>query len=158
MVMGARYRDILQLFILLGIIVVLNFLSGFFFARFDLTTEKRYTLTSTSKDLLQGLDDVVYVKVYLDGELPAGFRRLRDRTRETLDEFRALSGNRIEYEFINPSDQPDEKSRNDLYRQLAKEGIAPTNIQIKENDGVEQKLIFPGACSPTRPDRCHCSC
>jgi ABC-2 type transport system permease protein len=49
------------------------------------------------------------VKVYLDGELPAGFRRLRDRTRETLDEFRALSGNRIEYEFINPSDQPDEK-------------------------------------------------
>jgi ABC-2 type transport system permease protein len=145
MVMGARYRDILQLFILLGIIVVLNFLSGFFFARFDLTTEKRYTLTSTSKDLLQGLDDVVYVKVYLDGELPAGFRRLRDRTRETLDEFRALSGNRIEYEFINPSDQPDEKSRNDLYRQLAKEGIAPTNIQIKENDGVEQKLIFPGA-------------
>jgi len=143
--MGARFRDILQLGIILGIIITLNVLSGFFFARFDLTTEKRYTLTSTSKDLLKGLDDVVYVKVYLDGELPAGFRRLRDRTRETLDEFRAFSGNRIDYQFINPTDQTDEKSRNDLYRQLAKEGIAPTNIQIKAKDGVEQKLIFPGA-------------
>ncbi len=145
MVKGARFRDILQLLIILGIVAVLNVLGGYFFARFDLTTEKRYTLTSTSKDLLKGLDDVVYVKVYLDGELPAGFRRLRDRTRETLDEFRAYSGNRIEYQFINPTDQPNEQSRNDLYRQLAKEGIAPTNIQIKENDGVEQKLIFPGA-------------
>lgn len=143
--MGTRFRDILHLVIILGIIITLNVLSGFFFARFDLTTEQRYTLTSTSKDLLNELDDVVYVKVYLDGELPAGFRRLRDRTRETLDEFRAFSGNRIDYQFINPTDQTDEKSRNDLYRQLSKEGIAPTNIQIKEKDGVEQKLIFPGA-------------
>lgn len=145
MVSGARTRDLTQLFIVAGIIVAVNVLGGFFFARFDLTTEKRYTLTDTSKDLLNSLDDVVYVKVYLDGDMPAGFRRLRDRTRETLDEFRAFSGNRIEYIFTNPADQPDEKSRNDLYRQLAKQGIAPTNIQIKGKDRVEQKLIFPGA-------------
>ena len=88
---------------------------------------------------------MIYLKVYLDGELPAGFRRLRDRTREMLDEFRAYSGGSIEYEFINPSDQPDEKSRNELYRQLAKQGLMPTNIQIKAENGVEQKLIFPGA-------------
>lgn len=143
--MKTRGRDILQLLIIVGIILLVNVLSGFFFARFDLTTEKRYTLTTTTKDLLNGLDDVIYVKVYLDGELPAGFRRLRDRTRETLDEFRAFSGNRIEYQFTDPSDQPDEKGRNDHYRQLAKEGIAPTNIQIKAKSGVEQKLIFPGA-------------
>ncbi|MGB1318371.1 MAG: gliding motility-associated ABC transporter substrate-binding protein GldG, partial [Flavobacteriales bacterium] len=102
-------------------------------------------LSETSTDLLEDLDDVVYLKVYLDGELPAGFRRLRDRTREMLDEFRAYSGGKIEYEFINPNNQPDEKSRNDVYRQLAKQGIMPTNIQIKAEDGVEQKLIFPGA-------------
>ena len=87
---------------------------------------------------------MVYLKVYLDGELPAGFRRLRDRTREMLDEFRAYSNNNIEYEFINPSNQPDEKQKR-LYRQLAKQGLMPTNIQIEAEDGVEQKLIFPGA-------------
>lgn len=145
MVNSARTRDLVQLLIAVGIIVALNVLGGIFFARFDLTSEKRYTLTDTSKELLEGLDDVVYLKVYLDGDMPAGFRRLRDRTREMLDEFRAYSGNRIDYIFINPSEQPDEKTRNDLYRQLAKEGIAPTNIQVKGTDKVEQKLIFPGA-------------
>ena len=138
-------RDMIQLLTVVGIVIALNLLSGFFFTRFDLTSEKRYTLSETSKDLLENLDDVIYLKVYLDGELPAGFRRLRDRTREMLDEFRAYSNNNIEYEFINPSNQPDEKSRNDLYRQLAKQGLMPTNIQIKAEDGVEQKLIFPGA-------------
>ena len=138
-------RDIIQLFTVVGIVIVLNVLSGFFFTRLDLTSEKRYTLSQTSKDLLEGMDDVVYLKVYLDGELPAGFRRLRNRTREMLDEFRAYSDNNIEYEFINPNNQPDEKSRNELYRQLAKQGLMPTNIQIKSEDGVEQKLIFPGA-------------
>ncbi|MBP9152708.1 MAG: gliding motility-associated ABC transporter substrate-binding protein GldG [Flavobacteriales bacterium] len=145
MVRKVMLRDIIQLLTVVGIVIALNVLSGFFFTRFDLTTEKRYTLSETSKDLLENLDDVIYLKVYLDGELPAGFRRLRDRTREMLDEFRAYSNNNIEYEFINPSNQPDEKSRNDLYRQLAKQGLMPTNIQIKAEDGVEQKLIFPGA-------------
>lgn len=143
--MKPSFRDIIQLLVVVGIVIALNVLSGFFFTRFDLTTEKRYTLSDTSKELLEGLDDVIYLKVYLDGELPAGFRRLRDRTREMLDEFRAYSNNNIEYVFINPSNQPDEKSRNDLYRQLAKQGLMPTNIQIKAEDGVEQKLIFPGA-------------
>jgi ABC-2 type transport system permease protein len=143
--MKASIRDIIQLVVVIGIVIALNMLSGFFFTRFDLTTEKRYTLSETSTDLLEDLEDVIYLKVYLDGELPAGFRRLRDRTREMLDEFRAYSGGQIEYEFINPSNQPDEKSRNDVYRQLSKQGLMPTNIQIKAEDGVEQKLIFPGA-------------
>lgn len=139
------FRDLVQLTTVIGIVIAVNVLSGFFFTRFDLTSEGRYTLSDTSKELLEGLDDVVYLKIYLDGELPAGFRRLRDRTREMLDEFRAYSDKNIEYEFVNPSDQPDEQSRNELYRQLSKKGLMPTNIQIKTEDGAEQKLIFPGA-------------
>ncbi|MFC2176703.1 gliding motility-associated ABC transporter substrate-binding protein GldG [Bacteroidota bacterium] len=145
MVRKTMLRDIIYLVTIVGIVIVLNILSNLFFTRFDLTSERRYTLSETSTELLKGLDDVVYIKVYLDGELPAGFRRLRDGTREMLDEFRAYSNGNIEYEFINPNNQPDEKSRNELYRQLAKKGLMPTNIQIKSEDGVEQKLIFPGA-------------
>jgi ABC-2 type transport system permease protein len=141
----AILRDVTQLVVVIGIVIAVNVLNGFFFTRFDLTSEGRYTLSDTSTNLLENLEDVIYLKVYLNGELPAGFRRLRDRTREMLDEFRAYSGGSIEYEFINPSNQPDEKSRNELYRQLAKQGLMPTNIQIKAENGVEQKLIFPGA-------------
>lgn len=138
-------KDLGQLTVLMVALVLLNYVGGFYFARLDLTTEKRYTLAEPTLKLLGNLDDVVFVRVYLDGELPAGFRRLRDRTRETLDEFRAQSGQLIEYEFVDPSDQPDEKSRKELYNQLVKKGVMPTNIQIKKGDGVEQKLIFPGA-------------
>ena len=62
-----RLRDLIQLLTVVGIVITLNVLSGFFFTRFDLTTEKRYTLSGTSEDLLGNLEDVVYLKVYLEG-------------------------------------------------------------------------------------------
>lgn len=138
-------NDVLLLCAVVVALVLANYVGGFWFFRLDLTTEQRYTLTKPTEQLLDGLNDVVYVKVYLDGDLPAGFRKLRDRTRETLDEFRARGNGQIEYEFIDPSARPDERSRNELYKQLAEKGVMPTNIQVRKDDGVEQKLIFPGA-------------
>lgn len=137
-------RDMVQLILWVVIIILVNFIGSFVFHRFDLTTEKRYTLSSASKELVKGLDDLVYVKVYLDGEFPAGFKRLRQKTRETLDEFRAYSDN-IEYEFINPSANPSKDEQQKLYQQLINKGIQPTNLQVKTEDGTSQKIIFPGA-------------
>ena len=62
-----------------------------------------------------------------------------------LDEFRAYSDNNIEYEFINPSENPDDKIRNKLYEELIKQGLQPTSLQLKEEGGSAQKIIFPGA-------------
>lgn len=139
-----RNTDLLNLAIVLGALILLGYVSTFFFARFDLTSEKRYTLTDSTKDLLGELDDVIYVRVYLEGELPAGFRRLRDRTREMLDEFRAYGDQQIEYEFINPAAN-DEASNRQLQEQLIKLGVEPTNIQIRQGDGMTTKMVFPGA-------------
>ena len=47
------------------IIVVVNIISSFVYTRFDLTSEKRYTLSDTSKEILKGLDDYVYFRIYL---------------------------------------------------------------------------------------------
>jgi len=91
------------------------------------------------------LDDVVYLKIYLEGDLPPGFRRLRNSVREILDEFRVYSGSNIEYEFIDPSANPNEKERMSLYKQLSEKGLNPTNLEERGKDQSSRKIIFPGA-------------
>jgi ABC-2 type transport system permease protein len=140
-----RKRDLT--FLVIGVIVVIlaNYVGSFVFERFDLTSEKRYTLSETSKDLAGNLDDIIYVKVYLEGDFPAGFKRLRDETKEMLDEFRAYSNGNLEYEFINPSESPDKKIRDEVYKQLYKQGLRPTDLNTKSEDGFSNKIIWPGA-------------
>ncbi len=141
-----KKNDITALIAGVLIIFLINYISSFVFDRFDLTTEKRYSLSDPTKKLIDDLDDVVFFKVYLEGEFPSGFKRLRNETREMLDEFRAYGeSGRIEYEFINPSENPDEEIRNNIYRELMKKGLRPTDLKVKEEDGVENKIIWPGA-------------
>ena len=95
-----KKRQIFAFIILVAVVAVINVAGSFLFTRFDLTSEKRYTLSPTTKEILNDLDDYVYFKVYLDGDFPAGFKKLRRETKEMLDEFRAYS-KYIDYEFIN---------------------------------------------------------
>ncbi len=140
-----KKQHIFNLIVSVAIIALIGILSGYFSARIDLTSDKRYTLSNHTKQMLRELDDIVYFKVYLEGDLPVGFKRLQRSTREILDEFRAFAGDNIQYEFIDPSENPDPKARNDVYRQLYQKGLDPTNLQIKEKDGSSaQKIIFPG--------------
>lgn len=114
------------------------------FFRLDLTADKRHSLSEASKEILTGLDDVVYVKVYLEGEFPAGFTRLQKATHQLLNELRSYSSY-IEYEFINPSESANQEERNSLYRQLYEQGLEPTNLQVQEKSGSSEQIVFPGA-------------
>jgi len=125
--------------------VLLSYLSTLIFSRFDLTEEKRHTLTDTSIEMAQSLDDVVYIKVFLEGDFPADYQRLSQAVKEKLDEFKAYAGENIQYEFINPSEAEDQKSREDMYGELVKKGLKYSSLQIREQDGVSEKIIFPGA-------------
>ncbi|MBI2966641.1 MAG: gliding motility-associated ABC transporter substrate-binding protein GldG [Bacteroidetes bacterium] len=125
--------------------MIINFIFSFIFIRFDLTSEKRYTLSGATKNLLVAIKDKIYFRVYLEGDLPSGFRNLRNSTREMLDEFRAHSNGMVEYEFIDPAAIEDPQQRNAFFRELAGVGIEPTSLQIKEGDKFIQKVIFPGA-------------
>ena len=125
--------------------LLLNFTGSFIFDRFDLTEEKRYTLSEATTDQLQNLDEILFVRVYLEGNLPTEFRELRDATKEMLDEFRAYSGENIHYEFINPSASPDEKERVEVYKELTRQGLQYTNIRMQAGDKTSEQIIFPGA-------------
>src|SRR6187431_2871292 len=87
-----RNQNILRLLLLLVFLIAINVIASFVFTRFDLTTEKRFTLSPATKTLVQNLDDVVYIRVYLDGDFPPAFKRLQNATKEMLDELRAYSG------------------------------------------------------------------
>jgi ABC-2 type transport system permease protein len=142
---SVKKQSIQQILLLLAILICVNLLGRFVFTRFDMTQEKRFTLSPASIQLAKNLEDIVYFKIYLDGDLPPGFTRLKNSLKEMLDEFRIYSGDNIEYEFINPSANPDEKERMQLYRQLAGKGLIPTNLEQKDKSGQSQKIIFPGA-------------
>src|SRR5512133_3482057 len=119
-----RRNSLVQLLSGIIIIILLNIIGSFVFTRFDLTSEKRYSLAPATKELLKEIDDIVYFRVYLEGDFPAGFKRLRNATKEMLDEFRAYNKN-IQYEFINPSKSEDQKERNDTYQLLTEKGLQP---------------------------------
>jgi ABC-2 type transport system permease protein len=133
--------------LLMGLVIVMSVvvMSGFLFNRFDLTEEKRHTLKDATIEMLENLEDVVFVKVYLKGEYPAEYKRLEREIKERLDEMKAYAGARLEYEFINPSESEDNETRNKFYQFLQDEGLQYTNITFRTNDGISEKIIFPGA-------------
>jgi ABC-2 type transport system permease protein len=136
-------------FLLLGnglvLLILLNVLSAQFFFRADLTEEKRYSIKKETKSILQNLDEEVYVEVYLEGELNASFRRFRNSIRETLEEFRIQSGNKVRYSFIDPSTAMGQKAQNEFMAELASKGVQPTRVVDKANGQRIEKIIFPGA-------------
>ncbi len=139
-----RRNSFRQLAIALAIIAIVNIIGSFAFYRLDLTSDKRYTLAPSTRKMLKDLKGPVHFKVYLEGEFPAGFKRLRNETREMLNQFRAYSKN-IEFEFIDPTSGKDKNQLEAMYLQLAKSGLNGTDLTVKEEAGTTRKIIFPGA-------------
>jgi ABC-2 type transport system permease protein len=138
-----RTQAILQFGLFCGILLFVNVLANSFYSHIDLTEEKRFTLTKPTRELLHGLKDQVYVRVLLDGEFPAGFKRLQTATREMLDDFRSETGY-LDYQFENPSDGSIEDI-NSHRKALAEQGIQPFNLKVVEQGESSQKLIYPFA-------------
>lgn len=140
-----KKNNLIQFFAVLAIILLINIIFSFFFLRFDLTSEKRYTLSPSTVTLVENVEDIIYVKVYLYGKnLPPDFAELSQKTREFLDELRVYSKN-IHYEFIDPSKGKDEKQLQAYYGQLYKQGLQPQPIQDVDVGGVNTRYIVPGA-------------
>lgn len=127
-------------------VILLAFVLSFFFFRIDLTSEKRYTLSPYTKRVLKSLNDIVFIKVYLEGELNIPFRKMQQGIRETLDEFRVYGKDNIQYIFINPFESTDARIRQDMFNHLYEKGLKPTNILSTDTEGGSiEKIVFPGA-------------
>jgi len=144
--LSQRLQAYLRLLLVLGALILVNVLATFQNLHLDLTEEQRFSLHPNTKSLMDSLPDVVFVRVYLEGDFPPGFQKLRKAALDLLGRMRRESGAKLEFEFTDPSSQPDAKSTNELYEQLYKQGLQPTDLQVREEDrSTSRKVIWPGA-------------
>ncbi len=126
------------------ILIILASLSSLVSFRADLTSDKRHTLSNQTKDILSDLDDDIYFQVYLDGDMPIEFKKLKRSVKAMLDEFRMYSGRKVDYRFINPSEAADEKERARYQASLINKGLIPVIVfDNDEEGGRSEKRIFP---------------
>lgn len=132
---------------LLIVLIGLNYLASVVHTRVDLTQEKRYTLSPATKKLIKGLHDPVTVTVFLSGDMPAGFKKLSNSTKEMLQEFKELGGSNIHFKFEKPGEGLSDTAKEKLHLHLDSLGLKPTNIKVKAKAGEaqEERLVYPGA-------------
>ncbi len=129
--------------LLLVVLFAVNYLAAVVHVRFDLTKEKRYTLSKGTKDLLKNLDDEIQIDVFLKGEFPSGFRKLANSTEEFLRLLKDRNSSIISYRFVSPLDElPDGTLWGDS---LVKMGAANINLTVQNKTGQSSNIIFPVA-------------
>ena len=138
----SKKKNIKSLLILITVLLVLNVVSGYFFHRFDLTKDKRYTLSTTSLNIIKQVQNPLYVKIYLQGDLPSEFKRLQSETRDLFEEFQAYNKNII-FEFVDPLENEEESMDN--IKELYLKGLTPINITVDDKGKQSQEMVFPWA-------------
>ena len=132
-----------KLALIVAIIFVINIIANFFHAEFDLTEDKRFTLSDNTKQLVSEVDDNVNIRILLDGEFPAGFKRFQSAVKDMMDKIRDANPNII-YEFEDPSEGSSalvERRR----KQLIEDKIVPINLSYSDGTQLVQKAVFPFA-------------
>src|SRR5690554_395505 len=123
-------------------LIVLNVVGNYIFHRFDLTTDKRYTLSETTKEILDNVQEPLFIDVYLEGNFPAEFRKLQTETKQLLEEFQAYNSN-ISFLFVNPMEN--ENVAMQMAEQLYANGMKPINITVNDKGKQSQEMVFPWA-------------
>lgn len=138
-----KIKQSLNIVILTTVILIL-FLSYYFFFRIDLTSDKRYSISEQSKNLMEKIDETIKVTVYLDGDLNPGFQRLKKSTLEMIDELSVYSPKKPVIEFVNPSIADNQQQREKNYSEMEADGFTPTAVYEHDKEGKAiQKIIFP---------------
>ena len=133
-------KDIVSIAVLAAGLILLNVLGNYFYKRFDLTQDKRFTLSAEAQEIVDYVDSPIIVDVFLKGNFPPEFRRLQSETEQLLEEFSAYNSN-IKFDFINPT----EKGNEAFQSQFEKFGLTPAQISVTESGKQSTELVYPWA-------------
>ena len=121
-----------SILLVIGILLLVNFLASRFFFRLDYTEDQRYSLSKATKTILNELNEPVTISAYFSEDLPPDIEKVQQDFRDLLVEYSSSSGGLIVYEFINPSvDQESEMK-------AQQNGIQPIMINVRESDQMKQ--------------------
>jgi len=129
----------------LGGVIIVNISAQYVYHRFDFTKDKRFTLTDKTKSLLYSTNKPILITVFLDGELPAAFKRLRTGVKDLLLDYKAYSKSEIKIVFVDPLANLNPAEQDTVINNLYQNGIEATNLSVKTENGLTQKLVFPMA-------------
>ncbi len=126
------------------ILIMVNVLSSYFFGSIDLTSDKRFTLTEKTKEIVPEIKDFMSIRIFLEGEdFPAGFRRLRTEVEQFMKQLRKINPN-VHYQFVDPTSGTDEERAGRL-SEMQKDGLDPVRLMVSDGASSSEKLIFPYA-------------
>jgi ABC-2 type transport system permease protein len=131
-----------NVFLWLVAIVAINLLAANFFERIDLTRDQRYTLSPAAMEIVSDADSPIVIEVFLEGNFPSEFRRLRNETRQMLEEFSAYNSN-IKFTFTNPLEES--KDAEATAQEFYQQGMPPARVSVQENGKSSEALVFPWA-------------
>ena len=127
------------------LVILVNILLSWVDFRIDLTEDKKHSISQETKQILTDLEDVVFIKIYLSGDFPTEFKHLQSELLNLLTSFKSIAGDNFDYEVIDPNNTKDESEKIDLFKQLVKDGLTPTDIEIRSTSSKSSQIIFPGA-------------
>ena len=135
----------LSALLLITLVFLINILCSFINWDIDLTAEKKHSLAQETHTITNALDDRLLIKVYLEGDFPAEFKKLQKATESLLRNLKSISDNNIDFEFINPNESNDDEKKLALFRQLVKLKLTPTDLDMSRMGQQVNHIIFPGA-------------
>ncbi|MFY0644019.1 MAG: gliding motility-associated ABC transporter substrate-binding protein GldG [Bacteroidia bacterium] len=131
--------------IFLAAVFLINTVADRWYKRFDLTKEKRYTLSESTKNLLDKLNDEVYITVYLDGELPIEYKRLKTSVKDMLNEYRYESGGNVSYNFEDILADRSIEEKREILQQLHQQGLKIEVPELADDEVAGERYIVPSA-------------
>ena len=136
-------KNLKHIVILVIALIAVNIIGNKVYKRFDLTSDKRYTLSESAINVIKYIESPIVVDIFLEGnDFPSEFRRLQKETKQLLEEFSAKNKNII-FNFINPLE--DDTTREQNIQQLTQRGLTPMQLNVQENGKSSQAIIFPWA-------------
>lgn len=126
----------------IGFAVILNLAGHFLYKRFDLTADKRYTLSQTSLNIVAEVKEPLYIDVFLEGDFPGEFKKLQTETQQLLEEFKTNNSNII-FQFVNPLEKEEEKDS--IMQSFIQRGLTPVNVTVNDKGQQTQEVVFPWA-------------
>lgn len=138
----AQKNNLRNLVVTIVILIALNAIGSKFFSRFDLTQDKRYTLSQTSLSILEEVKEPLIVDVFLQGQFPGEFKKLQTETKQLLEEFKAYNKD-ITFQFVNPLEN--EEERDTIMASFLERGLTPINVTVDDKGKQTQEVVFPWA-------------
>jgi len=129
---------IYSILLIIGAVALINILSINYFVRLDFTSDKQYTLSKVTKDILKNLKEPVTITVYFSKDVPPQIIQAKRDFKDILVEYTNRSRHKVVYEFIDPSDEA-------LQKKAMESGVQPVVVNMREKDQVKQQKVFLGA-------------